>query len=132
MEKIKHLLDRADVRWHKYNRGWYVQGMQIEQRHTFSLHGLDDRIAFDTPADAIDDAINKTAVTEPEMALGTSRLFPRPLYWATITVPPVATAIKILRRKALTESTILTALTASRPDELIIEVLNRLVQTMKV
>jgi len=55
---------------------------------------------------------------------------PFPLYCATITVPPVATAIKTLSRNIFMESTIFTALTASTPAELIIAVLKKFMNTI--
>ncbi|MNE20487.1 hypothetical protein D3C80_1136110 [compost metagenome] len=63
-------------------------------------------------------------------ALLTISLFPLPLYCATITVPPVATATNTLIRKMLSESTILTALTAATPEELIMAVFSKLIKIM--
>ena len=49
----------------------------------------------------------------------------------TMTVPPVARAINTLAIKMMSESTMLTALTAATPEELIIAVLNRLMRMRK-
>ena len=56
--------------------------------------------------------------------------FPLPVYCATMTVPPVASAINTLSRKTFSESTIPTALTAAVPAELIMAVFNRLRQAI--
>ena len=63
--------------------------------------------------------------------LETIIVFPLPLYCATITVPPVATAINTLTKKIFNESTILTALTAATPAELIIAVFKKLIKIKK-
>ncbi|MNM87638.1 hypothetical protein D3C81_998270 [compost metagenome] len=70
-------------------------------------------------------ANSRTEDTEPEEALDTIASFRLPLYCATTTVPPVATATNTLIRKIFRESTIFTALTAATPEELIIAVLTR-------
>ncbi|MNP14200.1 hypothetical protein D3C76_1065130 [compost metagenome] len=76
-------------------------------------------------------AISDTEATEAAVAWDTIRSFPLPLYCATTTVPPVATATNTLIRKIFSESTIFTALTAAIPDELIIAVFTRLSPIMK-
>ncbi|MNJ51182.1 hypothetical protein D3C77_464800 [compost metagenome] len=47
-----------------------------------------------------------------------------------MTVPPVAMATNTLIKNILSESTILTALTAATPEELIIAVFSRLINTI--
>ncbi|MNE53169.1 hypothetical protein D3C80_1478800 [compost metagenome] len=79
---------------------------------------------------AIPRAIIVTDVILPAAARETIWLFPLPLYCATTTVPPVATATNTLIRKIFSESTIFTALTADTPDELIIAVFTRFKPTM--
>lgn len=66
----------------------------------------------------------RTVATESawEAAFETIFGLPLPRYCATITVPPMATAIKILTIKKFNESTMLTALIAVTPAELIIAV----------
>jgi hypothetical protein len=76
-------------------------------------------------------AAKVTAVSEAAAALDTMLSFPLPLYCATTTVPPVAKATKTLTRNIFRESTILTALIAATPEELIIAVLTRLKPTRK-
>ena len=74
-------------------------------------------------------------IATAEMACAAERTtissLPLPRYWATTTVPPVATAMKTCSRKILSESTMLTALTAATPEVLTIAVLSRVRQTTK-
>ncbi|MNR58305.1 hypothetical protein D3C85_1792750 [compost metagenome] len=76
--------------------------------------------------------IKLTEAMEQAADRDTIRSFPFPLYCATTTVPPVATAINTLMRKIFKESTIFTALTAATPEELTMAVFTKLSPTTKI
>ena len=72
-------------------------------------------------------AMDTTAIADIELAaaVNTCSRLPAPVYWATRTVPPVASAIKIFSMMTFIESTMLTAAISASPDELIIAVLKK-------
>jgi len=75
--------------------------------------------------------INVSTDTACEAVEDTMRGFPLPLYCATRTVPPVARATNRLTMNILSESTMLTALTAATPEELTMAVFSMLMSTIK-